>query len=47
MAFIPVSSFVGLRVVNKTSTVCQAPPRAARWTMSGGKGFGGGEATRE
>lgn len=47
MAFIPVSSFIGLRVVNKANTVCQAPPRVGRWTMKGGKGFGGGEATRE
>lgn len=48
MAFVPVSSFAGVRVVGRTNAVCQAPTRAAKWTMGeGGKGFGGGEATRE
>ncbi len=48
MAFISVSSFAGLSVQNRAArnNVCAAPTRAAKWTMDG-KGFGGGEATRE
>lgn len=48
MAFIPATSFTGLRVRAATPRVCHAPARVAKWQMSeGGKGFGGGEATRE
>lgn len=48
MAFIPVSAFTGLRVRGSTAQVCRNPVRTAKWTMNEeGKGFGGGEATRE
>lgn len=46
MAFIS-SAFTGVRVNSSQRAVCS---RSAQWTMSegkGGKGFGGGEATRE
>lgn len=46
MAFVPVTSFTGLRVNNTRQAVSVRPARAAKWTMDG-KGFGGGEATRE
>lgn len=46
MAFVPVSAFTGLRVRSAAPTVCTTPARAAKWTMDG-KGFGGGEATRD
>lgn len=46
MAFVS-SAFTGVRVSRAQSSVCSRPARAAQWTMSGGKGFGGGEATRE
>lgn len=52
MAFVPVSAFTGRRVQG-VAQVCRTPARAARWTMEDkvhtgeGKGFGGGEATRE
>lgn len=48
MAFVPVSSFAGMRVRGSVAerSICAPPARAAKWTMDG-KGFGGGEATRE
>lgn len=46
MAF--VTPFLGLGIKSSTSPrTCRTPARAARWTMNEGKGFGGGEATRE
>lgn len=47
MAF--VTSFTGLAVSPRArAQVCARPARVAKWTMSEeGKGFGGGEATRE
>ena len=45
MAF--VTSFTGLSISSRAhSGVCARPARAAKWTMDG-KGFGGGEATRD
>lgn len=46
MAFVNVSAFTGLRVIRPQNNTCVRPARAAKWTMDG-KGFGGGEATRE
>ncbi|CDF35169.1 unnamed protein product [Chondrus crispus] len=48
MAFVPTTSFTGLRVRAAAPRVCHAPVRVAKWRMSEeGKGFGGGEATRD
>lgn len=44
-----VSAFTGFSLQSRaSSTVSARPARAAKWTMSEeGKGFGGGEATRD
>ncbi|CAN8076902.1 unnamed protein product [Agarophyton chilense] len=50
MAFVSSFSGVTVRSATNNRAVCSAAPRrAAKWTMSdeGGKGFGGGEATRD
>ncbi|PXF46830.1 Protein PYP1 [Gracilariopsis chorda] len=47
MAFITSFSGISVRGSVSSSSVCTvAPRRAAKWTMDG-KGFGGGEATRD
>lgn len=44
-AFAPASSFAGMAVRGSVQVTSPRPVRAARFTMSGGKGFGGGEVS--
>jgi hypothetical protein len=45
-AFAAVSAFTGLSVRATAPATSTRPARVARVSMSEGKGFGGGEATR-